>query len=168
MKTRFLTLMFIVLAGLGLAGCFTSDQPLFTDDQAVAPYAKITFNEAGSPDKTTMVREGKGYVTRTDDGTMTMRFMPVGDDLYLAESTGQMGDETLRLYALVRFDKAQNTAMAYKVMAEESDAGEGLQTCQRQDMDMICVGSADAYVTLAKAKMDSGAEPDSTYTVTLE
>ena len=84
MRTRFLFIT--LLAALGLAGCFTSTKPLFTDDQAVAPYAKITFVKHGSTDdKTALTREGKAYVTKTKDGTTTMRFMPLGDELYLAE-----------------------------------------------------------------------------------
>ncbi len=166
MKTR---VLFILLAAIGLAGCFTSDKPLFSDDQAVAPYAKITFAEQGSPDdKTTVIREGKSYVAKLDDGDMTMRFMPLGDDLYLAESSGEQDGQLLRLYAVVRLDTAQNLAMAYKVMATDGDAGQGLSTCQRQDMDIICIEDVDAYVALAKAAIAAGADPDTTYSVSFE
>ena len=48
MKARFPILFIMLLAAFGLAGCFTSNKPLFTDDQAVAPYAKITFAEHGA------------------------------------------------------------------------------------------------------------------------
>ncbi len=169
MKARFLPLFTVVLAALGLAGCFTSEKPLFTDDQAVAPYAKITFAEAGSPDdKTTVTREGKAYVAKLDDGTMTLRFMPVGDDLYLTETSGDQDGGILRLYAVVRLDPAQNMAMAYKVMAQDSDIGKGLAKCQRQDLDAMCIEDVDAYVALAKAAIAAGDKPDSTYNVAFE
>ena len=97
MKARFPTLLIVLLTALGLAGCFTSKEPLFGDAEAVAPYARITYATHGSSDdeKTTLTREGKAYVTKTEDGTMTLRFMPAGDDLYLAEfdhqAEGQVG-----------------------------------------------------------------------------
>jgi hypothetical protein len=166
-KIRFLFIT--LLAAFGLAGCFTSDKPLFTDDQAAAPYAKITFAEEGSPeDKTTMTREGKAYVADLDDGTMTLRFMPLGDNLYLTESTGEEDGKLLRLYAVVQLDPAQNVAMAHKVMAADSDIGQGLPNCHRQDMDMVCIENVDAYVALAKATIAAGTKPDTTYNVTLE
>ena len=170
MKARFLPAFTVLVAAFGLAGCFTSDQPLFTDDQAAAPYARITFAEQGSPeDKTTMTREGKAYVARLDDGTVTLRFLALGDDLYLTESTGgEEGEDAVRLYAVVRLDPAQNIAMSYKALADDGDAGQGLPSCTREDMDMVCIEDVDAYVALAKAAIATGAEPDSTYIVSFE
>ena len=169
MKARFLTLFAIVLAAFGLAGCFTSDTPLFTDDQATAPYATITFAEANSPeDKTTLSREGKAYVAHLDDGTVTMRFLPLGDDLYLAESSGDQGGKVMRLYAVVKLDKAQNLALAYKAMAKDDDVGPGLPNCKRDDIDGICIEDVNAYVALAKAAIAKGTEADTTYSVSFE
>ena len=163
-------LILSLLATLGLAGCFTSDKSLITDDKAEAPFAKITFAEHGSPgDKTTLTRDGKAYVAKVDDGsTMTMHFMPLGDDLYLAESSGEQQGKVLRLYALIKLDRTKNMAMTYKSTADKSDAGPGLPSCRRQDMDMVCIEDVDAYVALAKAAIASGAEPDTTYDVTFE
>lgn len=169
MKPRILSLVIPLLAALGLAGCFTSDTPLFTDDQAVAPYAKITFAEHRTPDeKTTLTRQGKAYVAELDDGTLTMRFLPLGDDLYLAETAGEQDGKLLRLYALIKLDLAQNVALAYKVVAEKEDAGPGLTSCRRDDMDMICVEDINAYAALAKAAIAAGAEADGTYDLTFE
>ena len=169
MKTRFLPLFAILLAAFGLAGCFTSDTPLFTDDQAAAPYAKITFAEQNSPeDKTTLTREGKAYVAKLADGTMTMRFMPLGDDLYLAESAGEQDGKVLRLYAVLKLDTAQNVALAYKVSAKDDDVGPGLPKCKHDDIDAICIEDVNAYVALAKAAIAAGAEADTTYSVSFE
>jgi hypothetical protein len=169
MKARFLSLFIAVLAALGLAGCFTSDKPLFTDDQATAPYAKITFSQQDSPeDKTTLTRDGKGYVATFDSGTMTMRFMALGDDLYLAETAAAQEGEVQRLYAVLKLDTAQNLALAYKVMAKDEDVGPGLPKCAREDMDAICVEDVNAYAALAKAAIAGGAQPDTTYSVAFE
>ena len=169
MKARFPILFIVLLAALGLAGCFTSDEPLITDETATAPYAKITFAEEGSPkDKTTFVREGKAYVAKTDSGTVTMHFKALGDDLYLAQSAGEQDSKILRLYALIKLDPKKHLAMTYKSMAGEGDAGPGLPNCRRDDMDAICIEDVDAYVALAKAAIAAGAKPDTTYNVTFE
>lgn len=169
MNARFLPMLAILLAALGLAGCFTSDKPLFTDDQAPAPYAKITFAEQGSPeDKTTLTREGTRYLARIDDGTMTMRFMALGDDLYLAETSAEEDDKVERLYAVLKLDTAQNVALAYKVIAADDDVGPGLPKCTREDMDAICIEDVDAYVALAKAAIAAGTETELTYSVSFE
>lgn len=167
MRAAFLILSLTV--ALGLAGCFTSDKSLVTDDKAVAPYARITFVPKASPgDKSTFVRDGKSYVTRLEDGTVTMRFMPLGDDLYLAESAGEQKGELLRLYAVVRLDPKKHLAMTYKSLASDNDAGTGLTACRRDDSDMVCIDDVNAYVALAKAAIASGAKPDTVYDVKLE
>ena len=162
-------LMLSLTAALGLAGCFTSDKPLVTDDTAVAPYAKITFVPKASPDdKSTFVRDGKSYVTRLEDGTVTMRFMALGDDLYLAESAGEQEGQLLRLYAVVKLDPKKHLAMTYKSLAHDDDTGAGLTACRREDSDMVCIEDVNAYVALAKAAIASGAKPDTVYDVTLQ
>ena len=167
MKTR--TLFIILLAALGLAGCFTSTKPLFTDDQAVAPYAKITFVKHGSTDdKVALTRHGKAYVTKTKDGTMTMRFMPLGDALYLAESTAEMKGKSMRLYGVVKLDTAKKLATTYKTYARDGDIVPGLTACEKGKTDTVCIEDIDAYVALAKAAIAAGGKPDMTYDVTLE
>ena len=78
----------------------------------------------------TLTREGKAYVTKTEDGTMTMRFMPLGDDLYLAESSAEQKGKTMRLYGVVKLDKAKHLAMTYKTVAHDGDIGPGLPACK--------------------------------------
>jgi hypothetical protein len=168
-KPRFLALTVSLLPMLGLGGCFTGDQPLFTDEQAVAPYTTITFTEHSSPgDKTILTRDGKAYVAKIDGGSMTLRFMPIEDDLYLTESAAEQDGKTMRLYAVVKLDANNRTATAYKAMAGEHDSGPGLTACKREDADMVCVDDVNAYVALAKAAIASGGKPDMVYDVTLE
>ena len=168
MKARHLLL--VVLVGLGLTGCFTADKSLIPDSKAVTPYAKLTFNEKGSPeDRTTMQREGTAYVGTGDNGAkVAMRFMPVGDNLYLTEVSGETDGQLTRLYALLKFDAAAKVATIYKSVAGKADGGAGLPHCQRQDMDMVCIEDVNAYIALAKAAIAAGEEPVSTYEVKLE
>ena len=167
MNTRFLFIT--LLAALGLAGCFSSAKPLFTDDQAVAPYAKIAFVQHGSTDdKTALTRQGKAYVTKTKDGTTTMRFMPLGDDLYLAESTAETEGKSMRLYGVVKLDPAKKVATTYKTYARDGDMVPGLTACEAGKTDTLCIEDIDAYVALAKAAIAAGGKPDMTYDVTLQ
>jgi hypothetical protein len=166
-KARVLFLLMTLTAALGLGGCFTSDAPLFTDDQAAAPYAKITFARySAQDDMTTATRTGKAYVTKYDVGSMTLRFMALGDDLYLTESASDVGGKIQLLYAVVRLDATKTKAMAYKVMAHEGDLRPGLSHCGHGEM--ICIEDVDAYVALAKAAIAAGEEPDTTYSVMFE
>ena len=168
MKARHLIPAAMFLA-LGLAGCFTSNDPLITDDKAVAPYEKITFNEQGSPDdRTVLVREGKAYVAKAGEADLAMRFMPAGDDLFLAEVTGAKDGAITRLYAVLKLDRAANVVTSYKSVADKSDAGPGMPLCEREDMDMVCIEDVNAYIALARQAIDAGAEPETTYDVKLE
>ena len=99
---------------------------------------------------------------------MTMRFMPLGDDLYLAESTAEQEGKTMRLYGVVKLDAAKHLAMTYKTMARDGDIGPGLPACKADKTDMVCIEDVDAYVALAKAAIAAGGKPDTTYDVTLE
>ncbi len=169
MRIRYLLLGLV--AALSLAGCFTSEKSLIADDQAVAPYAKITFNEKGSPeDRSVLVRQGKAYVAHAENGSqITVRFMPVGDSLYLTEVTGDAGGKLVRLYALLKLDDANRVATTYKSVADKSDAGPGLPLCQSEDAtDTVCIEDVNAYVALAKSAIDAGAEADETYDVKFE
>ncbi len=170
MKARFPTLFIVLLAALGLAGCFTSNQPLFGDDQAVAPYAKITFvkHDASDAKTATLTREGKAYVTKTKDGTVTMRFMPLGDDLYLAESSAEQKGQTMRLYGVVKLDKAKLLAVTYKTFARDGDIGPGLPACKADNSSVVCIEDVNAFVALAKAAIAAGDKPDTVYDVTLQ
>ena len=158
---------FVMLAAvLGLAGCYTADTPLLTDDNSVAPYAKITFAERGSsgaPD--VMLREGKVYVDHQKDGDRVLRFMPVKPDWYVAEMTGKDEDAAeQRLYALVHLDVANKTAETYASVADEKDAGPGLRVCEAG----VCIEDLAAYVAHALGKADAGGKPDTVFDVTVE
>jgi hypothetical protein len=164
MKIR--AILATIALALGLAGCFTSDKSLIGDADAVTPYAKITFGEQGSKDLTTLTRSGKAYIAKKKDGTLTIRLKPVDPDLYLVEMSGNdKNDKIARLYALLKLDKATSTATTYKAVAEKTDVGPGLRSCND---GAVCIDDLNAYLALAKAAIASGAKPDTTYALKLE
>jgi len=163
---RRLGVLLSIVVLLGLAGCFTADKPLLTDDNSVAPYAKITFAERGSGDTPdVMLREGKVYVAHQKDGDRLLRFMPVRPDWYVAEMTGKDEDAAeQRLYALVHLDVANKTAETYASVGDEKDVLPGLRACEAG----ICIEDLAAYVAHAVAKADAGGKPDTVFDVTIE
>lgn len=154
-----------MLLAVGLAGCFTSDKSLIGDADAVTPYARITFGEQNAKERTTLTREGKAYLAKHKDGTLTVRFKAVEGDLYVVELSTAKDGKVERLYALLKLDKATNTATTYKAVAGKGDIGPGLRDCKD---GTICIDDLAAYVALGKAAIASGAKPDATYKVTLE
>ncbi len=159
------SLALIVLAVIGLTGCFTSDQALLTDGDSVAPYASISFRDKGSSDASLLTRQGKAYVAQASDNAITMRFMPLDrPDLYVAEVSGTDNGDQRRLYALVKVNFAAGTAETYKAIAGDNDAGPGLRACEDH---MICIDDLKAYIASAEAAIDAGAEPDGSYQFTV-
>lgn len=163
---RRLGMLAVMTALLGLAGCYTADAPLLTDDNSVAPYAKITFAERGTGDAPdVMLREGKVYVDHQKDGDRVLRFMPVKPDWYVAEMTGKDEDAAeQRLYALVHLDVATKTAETYASVGDEKDTGPGLRVCEAG----VCIEDLAAYVAHALAKADAGGKPDTVFDVSVE
>jgi hypothetical protein len=84
MKMR--NVLFVLTASIGLAACFTSDEPLITDEMAVAPYARITYVQEGTDEQQVLIRDGNGNAVEGEPGS-AMRFAPVADNLYVAQAT---------------------------------------------------------------------------------
>ena len=71
---------------ISLAGCYFSDKPLISDDQAAFPfdpYAVVTLTDDSAHDSTTLVRKGPDYVavdpTSSAKGMVKFRFVGVRD-----------------------------------------------------------------------------------------
>lgn len=154
---------FVILTmTLGLAACFTSETPLINDGMAVAPYGTITYAQEGSDKKQVLTREGNTYLVQGEAGS-TIRFAPVGDDLYVAQATADDNGKSVLLYALVAVDPDAGVARSYKAGGKPGDAGPGLHECGN---DLICIDDLDAYIALAKKAYEDGATPDAIYTFT--
>jgi hypothetical protein len=163
-------LVLAALALIGLAGCYTSEKPLVTADEAVAPYARMTFQGKDSSDTPAeFTRDGTTYVTTDNEGTkLTLLLKPVEGDYYVAQLTGpasgdpSSGDQIL--FAYLRIDVPNKTADAYRAFGEKKDARPGLRECK----DVICVDDLAAYVAYAKEQVAAGGPPDTSYTLTVE
>jgi hypothetical protein len=156
----------VIFLAAGLAGCFTSDKDLIGDADSATPFTKITFAEQNAKERTTATRTGKVYVAKQKDGSLTLRFKAVGTDLFLTEMSGRdKNGKVERLYALLKLDRATNTATTYKAIASKEDIGPGLRDCKD---GTVCIDDLNAYLALAKAALAAGGKPDATYKVTLE
>lgn len=153
-----------------LAGCYSSDAPLLTDANSVAPYAKATFREAtrANADTAVMTRDGKAYRVVDKDGTqLTMRFMATDrPNWYVAQMQGPPGGFGLDLlYAVLKVDLAKREAVAYQVFAPDPKvATPGHHICR----DNICIDDLKAYTTQAFAYADKGGGPHNVYAITVE
>jgi hypothetical protein len=113
-----------------------------------------------------LTRADKAYIAKQKDGTLTVRLKTVDPDVYLVEmSAPDKNGKIQRLYALLKLDRATNTATTYKSVGDKKDVGPGLRQCPEST---ICIDDVNAYLALAKAAMTSGAKPDTTYKVKLE
>ncbi len=164
---RLVKLGIVAVLVAGLAGCYTSQGDLLTDDNSVAPYARITFRDQDSSDASVLTRQGSAYVAQSDEGNVVVRFMALADrpDWYLTEVSGTDSSGARHLYTIVKVDLAAHTAEAYAAIADDGDAGPGLRQCEDS---MICIDDLNAYISHAEAAIDAGADPDATYHITVE
>jgi hypothetical protein len=164
---RLLGAAILVAMSAALSGCFMSETSLIDDAHAVAPYRKILYADSSGGEKQVLDREGRHYVIKAENGEVgTVRFMAVGDDLYVVEAGGKDRDgKTTFLYALLKVDPAKKTATAYKAIAGDLDTHlpKGLRDCARGSDRTVCVDSLRAYADYAEAAMTLGAKADTVW-----
>ncbi len=157
--------LFAAALTIGLGGCFTSDVVLFGDGEASAPYDRITFQAQGDEDISVAIREGSGYVVEEQDTRLELRFLEIGTDTYIVETSGEQDGQIMRLLAGLKVDTAAGTAEVYKVMASAGDVGPGLRSCPD---DTVCVDDIKAFGDMVLKEIASGAAPSATYDITVE
>ena len=159
-------LLLVGLALIGLSGCYTSEQALVTDGDAVAPYAKITFQGRGDDDEpATFTRDGTSYLAAGEGGDMRLHLKPVDVDFYVAQLSGEGGDgEAQYLYAYMRLDAAAKVAETWKTVGTKADVRPGLRECK----DGICIDDLEAYIAYAKEGIAAGNPPDTTFDIVVE
>ncbi len=155
-----------VVLCLGLAGCFTSKEPLIGPEDAVFPYQTIVFGDAGNPDdRQTWTRKGDAYSFRPDDSEdreASVRLKDIGKDLYVVQMEFLDEDKLQRLFALLSVDLAARHAKSYAaIMPDDFQDLPGLAKCE----DVVCIDDLDAYVAYARAAMQSGRPPDAEYRI---
>ena len=153
-----------ILAAITLAGCYTSEKPLISDDESVAPYAKMTFQGQGASDSPAeFTRDGKHYTTKDNDGTLLRLNLKPDGDYYIAQLGGKSGDKDQYLYGYLKLDAGAGTALAYRTFGTKDDARDGLRACN----DVICIDNLDAYLAYARAAAAAN-KPDTTFKFTAE
>jgi hypothetical protein len=166
---RAIPIFAVALVTTGLAGCFTSETPLLTEANSVAPYGKISFREQSTQEVSTLTRAGTAYTIPSDDGSgpLTLRFAGTErPNWYVVQvSAPPSGTGLDLLYAVVRLDLQKREAAAFKaVTADSADNGPGLRPCN----DLVCIEDIKAYAAMAMAYADKGGDPDATYEITVE
>lgn len=158
-----------ILAALtfaGLAGCYTSDKPLITDETSATPYQKITFyNENDKP--LTYAVDGKRYKATDENGEVSyLNLQSVEDDYYVAQLSSDQSnaDGPQILYAYIRLDADAKKALLWKMVGSTSDVRPGLHECDQ----VICIDDLKAYIDYAKEGIAAGAPPDSEMKIDIE
>jgi len=162
---RLLRSLSVILFAQWLAGCFISEAPLIGPQDAAFPFETITYREPGSPIETTLTHEGDAYLVRSSDSSeiAQMRFRDLGDNLYLAQITGEDRNGKLStLYGVVRLNRGDMTAATYMAVGRDSLAQEGLRDCGD---GILCIDDVDVYLKLAKARIAANEEPDTVYEI---
>lgn len=166
---RYAAAIVLALAGVGLAGCFISTDPLISAGEAAFPYHKIVYTEQGSTKQMTMIHEGSFYqVQETSSDTKgQIRLLKAADDLYVVQLDVRDKSKVEYLYALLKVDLSAKTVASYKAMAENADAepGPGLRRCDDHDTEQVCIDRLDAYVDYARKAIAAGAKPQAVYTI---
>lgn len=160
---RFLLAAFALLA---LSACYTSKEPLVGDD-AVAPYATITFVSRSESDAKPVVfrRDGNGYVTIGENGEQArLHLKPVEGDFYIAQLSGEDDGEAQYLYGFMRLDAAGKVAEAWRTFGTTADVRPGLSTCD----DVICIDDLAAYVAYGQEAVAAGEEPTMAFDIAVE
>lgn len=153
------------LAALVVSACYTSNAPLVSDGDAVAPYASLTFDSEGDSAPVAFARNGSTYVATSDEGDVLLHLRPIEADYYVAQLTGPDPEDTPRyLYGYMRLDAGAGTADVWMSMGTAADIRAGLSACD----NIVCIDDLDAYITYAKEKVAAGAAPDNTLKVTTE
>lgn len=154
----------------GLAGCYTSEKPLVSAEESVAPYAKMTFQGQDSSDTPAeFTRDGKVYRTVANDGSkLTLLLKPMENDYYVAQlsgpSTSDPNSPEQILYAYLHLDVTNKVADAYRAFGEKKDVRPGLSACK----DVICIDDLNAYIDYAKEQIAAGSPPDTKFNLTVE
>jgi hypothetical protein len=163
LATRVLSL---ALLCLGLAACFTSEEPLIGAGDAVFPLERIVFAEVSRPDDTqTWTRKGDAYSWRIDEGDereALMRLKAAGENLYVVQMEFSEAGEARRLYALLLADVPAKRVYSYaSIKPDAFEAQSGLSICDGS----VCIEDLDAFVAYAKGRIDAGVPPDAEYEI---
>src|SRR5690606_11333759 len=100
-------MLFAAIAMLGLAACYTSKTPHLSDENSVAPFAKIAFTPRSEKgEQAVFTREAQHYVTHDGENVVVLHLMPVEDSDYVAQLSGDKAGELLYGYIRISPENA--------------------------------------------------------------
>lgn len=146
---------------LALSGCYMADQSIIGSGETTTPWASITYRPETETEATTADRQGDGYVAESGSDKITLRFLPLGDDWYVAELGGTDSDSKAEFfYGYMHVDMAKHKASVYAALADtKANPPPGMHACK----EAFCIDSLDAYIAHARAIVDAGTKPDTIY-----
>jgi hypothetical protein len=160
---RWMMALAIPLA-MALGGCFISEKPLISAEEAVFPFETVTYKQPNDDTPEKLVRQGDSYVITAADSSATVevRFKDLGDGLYLAQFSGNENGKISILYAVLKVDFDKKTAESYKAVGKDEFVREGLRNCGD---GTLCIDNLDVYLDLARSAIAAGEQPDVTYEI---
>lgn len=165
MKLRLVSPAAAIVLPLALAGCFTSEQPLLTVENAEFPFEKIVVADQGGS-LTTLQRkpEGYGVVGEEEAEGLVLLLDDLGDNTYLVQLSGETEEGPEILYGVVQANLEDKTAKLFLSVADESEIppDNDFKYCEP---GVVCLADTAAYVAKARALIAAGAEPDNDFTI---
>ena len=153
-----------VSLSFALGGCFISETPFVTAEDAVFPFKTISYRQPNEQAPSKLVREGDSYVITAPDNKarVEVKFKDIGDGLYLAQMSGEESGKVSILYSVLKVDFDKKTAESYKAVGSDAAVTEGLRKCGD---GTICIDNLDVYLDLARKSITAGEKPDVTYEI---
>jgi hypothetical protein len=158
MTTRFqpiFSLALLLMAAM-LSGCFFSDKPLISLNEAEFPFQTVTYEFPGEDDRVTLVRTGDAYTAPDEGGDGKLILKELAPKTYLLQVEFDNGGKPGFLFAIARLAADEKSALLIKPFAMKVDQdaarrGEhGFRPCA-DDPDMVCLSALQAYVDYALA-----------------
>lgn len=158
MFSRLIRTAALACISLGLSGCFTSEQPLVSAGDADFPFESLTYHQADSEDRVTLLRVSDGYRPASEaDADDRVLLKAVGEGLYVAQVRAPGSDEGRYLYGLIR---VANDRMSFVMTASEASETDlaavragvaGLFIC-KDDRHLVCVDDLVGYADYAQTE----------------
>lgn len=154
------------LAFAGLAGCYTSERPLIGEADAVADYAKITFQGKDDDSKPAVfTREGAHYTSSSEGQTTALYLKRIDGDYYVAQLAGPGNDgSTQVLYGYLHLDVPNKQAEAWRTFGTKDDIQTGFHMCK----DAVCIDDLNVYVAYAQKAVADNQKPDTLFALAVE
>jgi hypothetical protein len=146
----------LAFACLGLSGCFTSVEPLITPEDADYPFESLTYVQADSDDKITLLRVSDGYRPASEqDADDRVLLKAMGEGRYVVQVLSADSGKARYLYGFAQVAADRSSFLLTAAVAEKADRAAvqagiaGLSICS-DESDLVCIDDLAGYVDYAK------------------